>query len=105
MLFHQHFYCDDSTREEDCKQNLLCTQRTFSNYWAFAVFRDPDLIANLSDGLKIMDPGFNRGVGTILTLGRHVCRAPKARVLRGRARERVLPLVGGGGGGGSPRKF
>ena len=38
--------------------NLLCTQRTFGNYWAFAVFRGPDLIANLSDGLKIMDPGF-----------------------------------------------
>ena len=35
-----------------------CTQRTFGNYWAFAVFSGPDLIANLSDGLKIMDPGF-----------------------------------------------
>ena len=30
----------------------------FGNYWAFAVFSGPDLIANLSDGLKIMDPGF-----------------------------------------------
>ena len=39
-------------------KNLLCTQRTFGNYWAFAAFRGPDLIANLSDGLKIMDPGF-----------------------------------------------
>ena len=39
-------------------KNLLCTQRTFGNYQAFAVFRGPDLIANLSDGLKIMDPGF-----------------------------------------------
>ena len=39
-------------------QNLLCTQRTFGNYWAFAVFSGPDLIANLSDGLKIMNPGF-----------------------------------------------
>ena len=56
-LFHWHFYCDFFTREEDCIQNL-CTQRTFGNYWAFAVFRGPDLIANLSDGLKIMDPGF-----------------------------------------------
>ena len=36
----------------------LCTQWTFGNYWAFAVFSGPDLIANLSDGLKIMDPGF-----------------------------------------------
>ena len=47
-----------STREEDCIQNLLRTQRTFGNYWAFAVFRGLDLIAKLSDGLKIMDPGF-----------------------------------------------
>ena len=39
-------------------KNLLCAQRTFGNYWAFAVFRGPDLIANLSDGLKIIDPGF-----------------------------------------------
>ena len=46
------------TREEDCIQNLLCTQRTFGNYWAFAVFRGPDIIANLSDGLKIIDTGF-----------------------------------------------
>ena len=57
-LFHRHFYCDSFTREEDCIQNLLCTQRTFGNYWAFAVFSGPDLIANLSDGLKIMDQGF-----------------------------------------------
>ena len=49
---------DFFTREEDCIQNLLCTQRTFGNYAAFAVFRGPDLIANLSDGLKITDPGF-----------------------------------------------
>ena len=57
-LFYWHFYCDSFTREEDCIQNLLCTQRTFGNYWAFAVFSGPDLFANLSDGLKIMDPGF-----------------------------------------------
>ena len=33
-LFHWHFYrfyCDSFTREEDCIQNLLCTQRTFGN--------------------------------------------------------------------------
>ena len=57
-LFHWHFYCDSFTSEEDCLQNLLCTKRTFGNYWAFAVFSGPDLIGNLSDGLKIMDPGF-----------------------------------------------
>ena len=57
-LFHWHFYCDSFTREEDCIQNLLCTQRTFGNYWAFAVFSGPDLIDNLSDELRIMDPGF-----------------------------------------------
>ena len=57
-LFHWHFYCNSFTREEDYIQNLLCTQRTFGSYWAFAVFSGPDLIANLSDGLKIMDPGF-----------------------------------------------
>ena len=57
-LFHWHFYCDSFTREEDCMQNLLCTQRMFGNYWAFAVFSGPDLIANLSDGLKIMGLGF-----------------------------------------------
>ena len=58
VLFHWHFYCDSFTREEDCIQNLLCTQRTFGNYGAFAVFSGPDLIANLSDGLKIMEAGF-----------------------------------------------
>ena len=57
-LFHRHFYCDSFTGEEDCIQNLLCTQRTFGNYWAFAVFLGPDLITNLSDGLKIINLGF-----------------------------------------------
>ena len=56
--FSLALYCKSFTREEDCIQNLLCTQRTFGNYWVFAVFRGPDLIANLSDGLKIMDLGF-----------------------------------------------
>ena len=36
----------------------LQSKKSFGNYWAFAVFRGPDLIAYLSDGLKIMDPGF-----------------------------------------------
>ena len=57
-LFHWHFYCDFFTREKNCLQNLLCTQRPFGNYWAFAVFSGPDFIAYLSDGLKIMDPSF-----------------------------------------------
>ena len=57
-LFHHHFYCDSFTREENCIQNLLCNQRQFGNYWAFAVFSGPDFIASLSDGLKIMDPNF-----------------------------------------------
>ena len=30
----------------------------FDNYWAFVVFSGPDLVANLSDGLKIMNPRF-----------------------------------------------
>ena len=53
MLFHRHLYCDSFTREEDCIQSLLCTQRTFCNYWVFVEFQGPDFIANLSDGLKI----------------------------------------------------
>ena len=55
--FSPALYCDSVDRE-DCIQNLLSTQRTFGNYWAFAVFRGPDLIANLSDRLKIINPGF-----------------------------------------------
>ena len=38
--------------------NPHSTQRTFGNYWAFTVFRGTDFIANLSDRLKIIDPGF-----------------------------------------------
>ena len=45
-------------QRRDCIQNLLSTLRTFCNHWAFAVFRRPDLITNLSDGLKIIDPSF-----------------------------------------------
>ena len=44
------------SREETCIRNLLCTQKRFDNYWAFAVLSSPDFIANLSNGLKIMDP-------------------------------------------------
>ena len=55
--FSHQFNCDSFTRE-DCIQNLLCMQRTFSNYWEFAVFHGPDLIVYLFDGLKIMEPGF-----------------------------------------------
>ena len=57
-LFHRHFYFDSFTREENCIPNLPCTQRPFGNYWAFVVFSGPDLIANLSDVLKIIDTSF-----------------------------------------------
>ena len=57
-IFHRHFYCDSFTREEDCIPNLPCTQRPFGNDWAPVMFRGPDFIAKLSDGLKIIDPIF-----------------------------------------------
>ena len=57
-LFQQHFYWYSCTRDENCIPNLLCTQRPFGNYWASAMFGGPDFIANLSDGLKIIDPIF-----------------------------------------------
>ena len=57
-LLHQHFYCDSFTREEKSIPNLPCTQRPYGNYWASAMFSSPDFIANLSDGLKIIDPIF-----------------------------------------------
>ena len=45
-IFHQHFYCDSFTREENCIPNLPCTQRPFgNNYWASAMLRGPDFIA------------------------------------------------------------
>ena len=45
------------TREEKCIPNLLRT-RPFGNYWASVIFSGSDFIANLSEGLKIMDPIF-----------------------------------------------
>ena len=57
-LFHRNFYCDSFTREENRIPNLPCTQKPFGNYWAFAMFSGPDLIANLSDVLKIKDTSF-----------------------------------------------
>ena len=54
-LYLQHLYCDSFTREKNGIQNRLCTQRPFGNYWAFAVFSGPNFIANLYDGLKIMN--------------------------------------------------
>ena len=57
-LFHRHFYYDSFSREENCTLNLHCTHRPFGNYWAPAMFSGPDFIANLSDGLKVMDPIF-----------------------------------------------
>ena len=56
-LFHRHFYCD-SFREENYMPNLPCAQRPFGNYWAFAVLSGTELIANLSDVLKIIDTSF-----------------------------------------------
>ena len=56
-IFHRHFYCDSFTREENCIPNL-CTQIPFGNYWASAMFRGPDFIAKLSNGLKIIDQIF-----------------------------------------------
>ena len=50
--FRQLFYCNSFTGEENCIQNLLCTQRPFGNYWAFSVFSGQNFIANLSEGLK-----------------------------------------------------
>ena len=38
--------------------NLPCTQTPFGKNWASAMFRGPDFIAKLSDGLKIIDPIF-----------------------------------------------
>ena len=57
-LFHRHFYCNSFAREEYCIPKLLCTQRPFGNYWASAMFSGTDFIANLSDGLKIIDAFF-----------------------------------------------
>ena len=57
-LFHRHFYCNSFTREENSIPNLPWTQRPFGNYLALAVFGGPDLIANLSDVLKIKDTSF-----------------------------------------------
>ena len=54
-LFHQHSYCDSFIREENCIPNLPCTQRQFDNNWASAMFSCPHFIANISDGLKIID--------------------------------------------------
>ena len=67
-LFHQHFYCGSFTRDENCIQNILCTQITFGNYWASAAFSCPVFIAYLFDGLKIMDPSFITfdDIGTLL---------------------------------------
>ena len=45
-------------QEENYIPNLPCAQRSFVIYWAFAVFSGPDLIANLSDVLKIIDISF-----------------------------------------------
>ena len=61
VLFRDVFALFDSfTREKKCipKPNIFCTQRPFGNYWASAMFSGPDIIAKLSDRLKIIDPIF-----------------------------------------------
>ena len=40
------------------EKKIACTQRPFDNYWASTMFRGPDFIAKLSDGLNIIDPIF-----------------------------------------------
>ena len=53
-LFNRHFYCDSFTREEDCiqKKPFLDSKNVWQLFGACCVFRGPDLVANLSDGLK-----------------------------------------------------
>ena len=38
--------------EKKIAYKTFALKERLANYWAFAVFRGPDLIANLSDGLK-----------------------------------------------------
>ena len=52
------FIATPSPEKKIAYKNLLCTQRPFHNYWVFVVLSGPDFIANLSDGLKTMDPSF-----------------------------------------------
>ena len=57
-FFTGTFIATPSPEKKIAYKTFFVLKRTFGNYWAFAVFSGPDLIANLSDGLKIMDPGF-----------------------------------------------
>ena len=52
------FIATPSSEKKIAYKTFFVLKERFGNYWAFAVFSGPDLIANLSDGLKIMDPGF-----------------------------------------------
>ena len=56
MLFS--FFTGTFTATPSPEKKIACTQRPIGNYWAFYVFNGQDLIANLSDKLKIMDPSF-----------------------------------------------
>ena len=50
MLFTGTFTATPSP-EKLAYKSFFALKERFGNYWAFAVFRGPDLIANLSDGL------------------------------------------------------
>ena len=57
-FFTGTFIATPSPEKKIAYKTFFVLKRTFGNYWASALFSGPDLIANLSDGLKIMDPGF-----------------------------------------------
>ena len=57
-FFTGTFIATPSPEKKIAYKTFFVLKECFGNYWAFAVFSGPDLIANLSNGLKIMDPGF-----------------------------------------------
>ena len=53
------FFFTDTFIATPSSENKIAYKTFFArNYWMVAVFCGPDLIAYLSDGLKIMDTGF-----------------------------------------------
>lgn len=57
-FFTGTFIATPSPEKKIAYKTFFVLKERLANYWAFAVFSGPDLIANLSDGLKIMDLGF-----------------------------------------------
>ena len=57
-VFYTGAFIATPSPEKKLHTKLPCIQRPFGNYWAFAVFSGPEFIANLSDGLKIINPIF-----------------------------------------------